>query len=132
MFAHLGKPRGGLERESKAFDGGVKSLQACLPAGRRTKGFMEAKRSYSQLTSDVNAAAKQIEVGGVYRHYKNHNLYVVIGFAIIEATNEPAVLYRPQAEGNDLSFVRPVSEWLEDVEWNGNRVKRFSKADGLD
>jgi hypothetical protein len=84
---------------------------------------MEDKRTYPELTSEVAAAAGQIAIGGVYRHYKNQHLYEVMGFGVLEATNQIAVLYQPQGEGSNLTFVRPVSEWLEAVDG----VARFTR-----
>ena len=60
---------------------------------------------------------------GVYRHYKG-NKYEVIGVASHSETLEPMVVYRALYGEHGL-WVRPASMWSEDVEVNGEKVKRF-------
>ena len=65
-------------------------------------------------------------VGEVYRHYKG-NLYKVIDFAL-HSTDEWVVVYQGLYKDTAAKlFTRPVSEWFEIVEWQGNRVPRFKK-----
>lgn len=60
---------------------------------------------------------------GKYRHYKG-NEYEVIGVANHSETLEKMVVYRAlYGEGN--IWVRPLSMWDEEVEVNGNMVRRF-------
>jgi len=65
---------------------------------------------------------------GVYRHYKG-NSYEVIGVASHSETLEPMVVYRALYGDHGL-WVRPASMWDEEVEVNGERVKRFAYVDG--
>lgn len=60
---------------------------------------------------------------GVYRHYKG-NKYEVIGVASHSETLEPMVVYRALYGEHGL-WVRPASMWSEEVEVNGEKVKRF-------
>jgi hypothetical protein len=80
-----------------------------------------------ELIASLKQAKSKIKLNSVYFHYKNPDKhYKVIGFVIIEATDEVGVLYQAQY-GEDLTFVRPVSAWLEKIEQNGRLIPRFSK-----
>jgi hypothetical protein len=81
------------------------------------------------LFDEMQSAAQQVEVGALYGHYKNPQApYKVTGFVILEATDEVAVLYEVQEDGTPrIAFARPLSVWLESVEWQGQIVPRFSK-----
>jgi hypothetical protein len=84
----------------------------------------------SLLAEDLTAAEGQVEVGGLYAHYKNPDKpYEVTGLVILEATDEVAVLYTPQYEDISVTFARALSSWLEDVEWEGKVVPRFVRID---
>lgn len=63
---------------------------------------------------------------GVYKHFKTGKEYRVHGLAKHSETLEDLVVYEALYD-NDLStfWVRPVSMFLEEVEWNGNKVPRF-------
>lgn len=65
---------------------------------------------------------------GIYEHYKGGR-YEVIGIGLIEATEEPAVIYKALYE-NSLSeyWIRSVPSFLETVEVDGKTVPRFKKA----
>ncbi len=69
----------------------------------------------------------QIPIGARYFHYKNPNqFYTIVSHGIIEATEEPAIIY--QAEYDDqTTWIRPVSVFLEEVEWQGKKVQRFTR-----
>lgn len=86
-------------------------------------------KSQSALAKELQDAASKVTVGVCYTHYKQpENTYKVTGLAILEATDEPCVIY--QAEyGNNITFVRPLKSWLENVEWQGKKVKRFTKVE---
>ena len=62
---------------------------------------------------------------GKYRHYKG-KLYEVLGIAQHSETLEKLVVYKAlyQPEGENL-WVRPLAMFLEDVEIEGKKVKRF-------
>jgi hypothetical protein len=85
--------------------------------------------SQDELAALVEEASKQVEVGSTYAHYKHptDDFYIVKGIALIEANDEPAVIYEAQY-GANITFVRPVSAWLEEVEWQGEQVPRFIKV----
>ena len=58
----------------------------------------------------------------VYKHYKG-GLYYVIDIAQQTETGEALVVYR----GGKTTWARPLSMWIEDVEYEGKVVKRFTK-----
>lgn len=90
---------------------------------------MGLHKSSEQVKAEIERASGQIKIGGTYRHYKAvHKLYKVLDFVLLEATNELCVLYQALYD-DGFKFVRPVSVWLEKVEWNGQTVPRFVLVD---
>lgn len=85
----------------------------------------QQRLSESELSNRLSDAAQRIHVGGVYRHYKGGE-YQVVGLAIDEATSAPVVVYRAESDGH-ITFVRPLSVWLETVETPGGRMPRFAQ-----
>lgn len=49
-----------------------------------------------------------------------------MGLGFLEATDELCVIYQAQY-GEKLTFLRPLTIWLEKVEWEGKTVPRFTK-----
>lgn len=83
------------------------------------------KESQTQLSTRLAKAAQQVIVGARYTHYKQQS-YKVLALALREEDNEPCVVY--QAEyGDRITFIRPVVNWVEEVEVDGKKVKRFEK-----
>jgi hypothetical protein len=79
------------------------------------------------LAALVADGESKVTVGATYVHYKHSDMrYKVLSIALIEATDEPAVVYEAQY-GAKVIFVRPVNDWLETVEWQGKTVPRFTK-----
>ena len=60
---------------------------------------------------------------GIYRHYKG-NRYELLDVAVHSETLEPMVVYR-QLYGDCKLWVRPLSMWSEQVEYEGQNVLRF-------
>lgn len=78
------------------------------------------------LIKDLEQAAKLVKVGGQYLHYKNPDkAYKVIGLAIMEADETVCVIYHAQY-GEKLIFVRPLTSWLDKVDWQGKTENRFT------
>lgn len=97
------------------------------PSPRIIWGMNEEHKSHDEILREIDEAKKKIELGATYVHYKGADKkYAVKEFAVIEATDELAVVYQSQY-GEKLTFVRPVSVWLENVEWQGKTVPRFRK-----
>lgn len=65
---------------------------------------------------------------GKYKHYKG-NFYQVIAVARDSEDLKELVVYRgsyySKEFGNNPVWVRPLTEFLEEVEFNGKKVKRF-------
>lgn len=86
---------------------------------------MHEKESQAQLTARLAEAAQLVTVGARYMHYKQLT-YKVLALALREEDNEPCVVY--QAEyGDHVTFIRPVANWIEEVEVEGKKVVRFVK-----
>jgi hypothetical protein len=68
---------------------------------------------------------------GKYKHYKG-KFYEVIGSVRHSETLEEMVLYKALYDapefGKDQLWVRPAKMFLEEVEVNGEKVKRFKKV----
>lgn len=75
--------------------------------------------------------AKNLEVplieAGVYEHYKGKR-YEVIGVGLDSETMKPVVVYIPLSEIGVPFWVRPYEMFLEFVEVDGKKVRRFSKV----
>lgn len=82
-----------------------------------------------ELAKEVAAANAEVPVGASYWHHKSREkIYKVIGHGFLEATDELCVIY--QAEyGERLTFIRPLTVWLEQVEWEGETVPRFHRIE---
>jgi len=85
---------------------------------------MSERLTESDLEQIVQKATKQVKIGTTYKHYKG-NRYKVTEIGLLEATNEPCVIYQA-VYNNKLIFVRPLSVWLETVEYQGKLGRRFS------
>jgi hypothetical protein len=66
--------------------------------------------------------------GQTYRHYKG-NQYMVICVAIMEATMTPMVVYREVGVIGGKPWVRPMTEFMEDIRVGQKRVRRFAQVD---
>lgn len=62
---------------------------------------------------------------GIYKHFKG-NMYEVIGLCKHSETLEDMVVYKA-LYGDGGLWVRPASMWNEEVMFNGEKVKRFTK-----
>lgn len=80
-----------------------------------------------ELAKEISEAQRQVTVGAKYYHYKGRDkIYTITGLGFVEATNELCVIYRAEY-GERLTFIRPLTIWLEHVEWAGKTVPRFTK-----
>lgn len=80
-----------------------------------------------ELKKELEDAKEKINVGSLYWHHKSRDkVYKVVGLGFLESNDELCVIY--QAEyGEHLTFLRPLSVWIEKVEWEGKIVPRFTK-----
>jgi hypothetical protein len=72
--------------------------------------------------------------GDLYKHYKQGDVYKVVGVAINAGDNydgldEWMVIYEPMyEEAAAPMFARPLAQWHQEVEWEGQKLPRFSKV----
>ena len=64
---------------------------------------------------------------GIYEHYKGKR-YEVVGVGLDSETSKPVVVYVPLYESDIPFFVRPYEMFLEFVEVDGTKVKRFERV----
>lgn len=84
--------------------------------------------SIAELEAELERARQLVEVGGEYYHYRNpKDKYTVTGLGIIEATQEVGVIYE-KGSLRALTWIRPLSSWLEQVEYEGKMVPRFLRS----
>lgn len=90
--------------------------------------------SEKELLSQLEQARLAIEIGGIYVHYRDRQTrYKVLGLGMIEATQEPAVIYQKEFGSDGLksvTWIRSVSSWLEKVSVGCTFVPRFQKIRG--
>ncbi len=66
--------------------------------------------------------------GEVYRHYKGDQ-YKVVLIALHSGDDEWMVVYKPMyANPAAPFFTRPLREWGEVVDFEGQKLKRFTKV----
>jgi len=63
---------------------------------------------------------------GVYKHFKGQ-LYEVVGVGLDSETTKPVVIYIPLYESDVPFWVRSYEMFLEYVEVDGKKIKRFEK-----
>ena len=69
------------------------------------------------------------KVGERYRHYKV-GLYRVAHLALHSNDDEWMLVYEPMYKNPDAPyFTRPLREWNEQVEWEGETRERFARED---
>ena len=63
---------------------------------------------------------EKIEIGGIYKHYKNNQLYQVIAVGKHSESLEDIVVYKALYKGKDFPenqiWCRPLSMWQEKVD----------------
>ncbi len=84
-------------------------------------------KSHDEISRQIEEVKDKIVIDSDYAHYKDASkIYRPKGFGTLEADDSLCVIYEAQY-GDYLVFIRPVSEWLEQVEWRGKVVLRFTK-----
>lgn len=61
-----------------------------------------------------------------WRHYGGA-VYEVITLALIEVDKEPVVVYRRCPRDSSFVWCRPLSQWNQEVQHNGETVRRFTE-----
>lgn len=75
-----------------------------------------------------NMQTEEPVAGQTYRHFKGAQ-YMVICVATLESSMELMVVYREVGVIGGRPWVRPVSEFMEDVRVGTKRVRRFAQVD---
>lgn len=79
----------------------------------------------NELKHKIAIAGTKVIIGGKYVHYKNPDkTYTVTNIAITESDDQLCVIYRADYDP-ELIFVRPLDNWLENVEYHGKDLPRF-------
>lgn len=84
--------------------------------------------SEQELSSQLNQANGIVEVGAVYIHTRSQNRYRVINLAVMEASQEIAVVYQKEGDLSSPLWVRVLSSWTETQEIEGSLTARFQKV----
>jgi hypothetical protein len=83
------------------------------------------EETLEQMLAD---AFVKVPLGSVYIHYKKPDQqYIVIGHAILESTDEVAVIYKAEY-GRQITFIRPINDFLATVSHDGKEIPRFEKV----
>jgi hypothetical protein len=69
-------------------------------------------------------------ITSIWQHYRG-DYYIVHGFVTDESTEGIAVCYSKLDRPLPIPWTRPISEWTATVEYDGKRVKRFTKIKDL-
>ncbi|MBX4215973.1 DUF1653 domain-containing protein [Candidatus Parcubacteria bacterium] len=82
--------------------------------------------SEEELTKRLGAGA-HLRPGDRYVHYRMPDQpYEIVSVGLLESNEEPAVVYKA-LYGKGLIWIRTLSNFLEPVEHEGNKVPRFRK-----
>ncbi len=80
-----------------------------------------------ELSREIVEAKTKITIGAKYHHHKSKDkIYEITGLGFLESNDELCVIYKAEY-GEQITFIRPLNIWLENVEWDGKIVPRFSK-----
>ncbi len=90
--------------------------------------FYMSHKTAPELKSLLAEAAELVPRGSLWSHYKNPlHLYSIADLVIIEASEEVGVVYEAEYESlKGVRFLRPLSDFLAAVEWEGETRKRFT------
>lgn len=75
---------------------------------------------------DTQAVVPFIEAG-LYEHYKGER-YEVVGVGLDSETTKPVVVYTPAGASEVPFWVRSYENFLEFVDVDGKKVRRFTKV----
>ena len=87
------------------------------------KNHLYRKKRQKKRKSYGIPDGRMLVIGGRYRHFKGGE-YIVTGTACDHETLEPVCIYL-QIYDKPRAWVRPISEFLDDIDDNGNRKPRF-------
>ena len=83
--------------------------------------------SEEQLAVKAVELMKIVGVGEIYVHYRSPDRpYQVISVGFYEENEEPCVVYKA-LYGKELVWIRPITSFLEQVEYQGEQIQRFRR-----
>lgn len=84
-------------------------------------------RGLASLKSELVRLGQTVRVGDEYAHYAHPGRrYRIISIGVLEASQELCVIYQAISKP-DLVWVRPVANFLEEIQTPAGKVPRFSK-----
>lgn len=84
--------------------------------------------SQEELSRALGDARDLVPLAARYTHFKDPlKEYEIVGHAILEATEEAAVIYQAQY-GDRISFIRPLTDFLAIKETEAGPVARFVRV----
>lgn len=92
------------------------------------KYYREKPDVFTEVVDAVKHASLPLIEDGTYKHYKGKR-YEVIGVGLDSETLKPVVVYVPLYKSDTPFWVRPYDMFLEFVEHEGKKVRRFHKED---
>jgi hypothetical protein len=82
------------------------------------------------LAAQIAAAEQLVSIGGLYCHFKSESkAYKVLGIGVEEADTSLSVIYQAQYD-DCITYIRPLTSWLQTVEYGGQFVQRFTEIRG--
>lgn len=82
-------------------------------------------QSSETLEQLVKTAQTKIQVNQIYQHYKDSTkTYRIIAIALDEASESVSIVYQALYAPH-LTWIRPITNFLEAVTWEGKPVTRF-------
>jgi hypothetical protein len=83
--------------------------------------------SYDVLREKLKEASRRVPIE-FYQHYKKGDIYRVVGYCILEMTDEVGIQYIA-AEEPAVTWVKPIDDWLQPVIVKGIQIERFMRTD---
>ncbi len=88
-------------------------------------------QSYGELRERLEQA-RDLVPEALYQHSKTGAVYQVIGYCVLEMSDEIGIRYREAYRSGGaqvVDWVRPITEWNEPVTVHGREVSRFVELD---
>lgn len=83
-------------------------------------------RTHEEILQELKTI--RVAPGQRYQHYKTHGVYTVLDVVVLEATDQPAVVYASE-DHPELKWVREYQDFIAVVDNNGHTEPRFRLLD---
>ncbi len=85
-------------------------------------------QSSESLEQLVKTAQVTVQVNQIYQHYKDsRKTYRIVAVALDEVSESVAIVYQALYSPH-LTWIRPITNFLEAVSWEGKVVPRFQRV----